>query len=147
MSAAITGCVNPGSSRKIIAKDFADAEQALGQLNRILAGRIGERAQPRRHGIAHVDRRAVLVDARDVAHPGRDAERQAVDRRLFAQPVADGAEKSLRQLLRTVHGDLPGAMLQRRVLESLDKRFLVVGQIGAGRHVQRRRDLLCPSGP
>ncbi len=60
--------------------------------------------------IAHVDRLAVLVDAGDVAHPARDPHDEAVDRRAGGEPVADRAEQALRQLLRAVHADLPGAM-------------------------------------
>src|SRR3712207_7896379 len=41
--------------------------------------------------------------------------------RLRRQPVADGAEQPLRQLLRAVHGDLPCPVAQRRVAEARDQ--------------------------
>ena len=53
-----------------------------------------------------------------VAHPARDAESEARDRLAFPDSVANRAEQALRQLLRAVGGDLPGAMLQGRVGEA-----------------------------
>ena len=56
--------------------------------------------QPVGERIPDVDRAARLVDAADVAHPGRDRERQARDGPAGGQVVGDGAEDALRQLLR-----------------------------------------------
>ena len=51
-----------------------------------------------------------------------------VDRRARLQPVADRAEQALRQLLRAVHGDLPGAVADRRVLEAGEQGRGIVGE-------------------
>jgi hypothetical protein len=85
-------------------------------------GRRKRLAQFFRERIAHVDRLAVLVDAAGITDPARDGERQAGDRSSRGQIVANGSEDSLRQLLRTVHGDLPGSMPDRGIVVALEQR-------------------------
>jgi hypothetical protein len=96
----------------------------------------------RRQRIAHVDGVAFLVDAGDVAHPGGDPQAPGIDGRTRLQPVADGAEQALRQLLRAVHGDLPGAVAERRVAEASEQCGLVAFDVrrpgGTGRSASLR---------
>ncbi len=107
--------------RQVAAEHGVEPEQGLGERPRLVTAR-GAAAQLVGQGIAQVDGGAALVAAGRVAHPGRDAERQPVDRRAGRQPVAHRAEQALRQLLRAVHGDLPGAVAQRRVAEARHER-------------------------
>ena len=69
------------------------------------------------------------------------AEGKALDRLAFFQPIPDGAEEALGQLLGPVHGNLPGAVLQRRVGESGEELVTIGLEIGA-RHGQGRHCLV-----
>ena len=77
---------------------------------------------------------ALIQRFNNPAHPAGDTEREAIERRARFQAVADGAEEPLRQFLAAVHGDLPGAVFQRRVAEALRAAPLVSGEIGRRRH-------------
>ena len=100
---------------------------------------VGDRLQLRRDRIAHVDRASVFVLCRDVAHPAGDRERMGIDRQAQPQPVLYGAKQPLRQFLRAVHRDLPGAVMQGRIREALQQRGAVGGEVGTLGHRQRRR--------
>ena len=70
-----------------------------------------------------------------IAQSGDGGNSVRVSAALF-QPILDRAEQALRQLLASVHGDLPGAMLQRRIFEPRNELVAIAGQIDPG-HRQR----------
>ena len=92
--------------------------------------------------IAHVDGASLFVLCGDVAHPAGYRERMRVDRKAQPQPVLHGGEQPLRQFLRAVHRDLPGAVMQGGIGKALQQRCAVGREIGAFRHRQRRRRVL-----
>ena len=103
------------------------------------AGALGDLSQLPGKRIAHVDGASLFVLCGDVAHPARDRERMRVDRKAQPQPVLHGGEQPLRQFLRAVHRDLPGAVMQGGIGKALQQRCAVGRNIGAFRHRQRRR--------
>src|SRR5580704_14492936 len=108
-------------SRQIRAKYLANGKQCRSESPGNRTRLVGKRPQADRERIANVDWPALLVNSRDVAHPGCDAERKPVDRLSLCHPVADGPEQALRQFLRSIHRNLPSAVLQRRIAEAIEQ--------------------------
>src|SRR6478752_6585207 len=104
-------------ARQIATEDRFDAEKAAAQRLRIPARLRRDAGEFARQRVADIDDGARLVRAGDVTHPGRDAERKVIDRRTGLEAFADRAEQTLRQLLRAVHGDLPGTVANGGVVE------------------------------
>src|SRR6202000_1989733 len=89
---------------------------------------------------------AVVGAALQEAQPGRDAERDAWSGTAGSEAREGGREQALRQFLRTVHGDLRGAVAQRRIGEAGQQRISVGGQVDGGRQGQRGGDLVHQRG-
>ena len=113
--------------RQLRTEDFGDREQAIGKLGWIAVGSVGEGAEADGVGVLHVDRIAGFVDAGDVPHPGGDTEGEASERLTVSKAVGDCAEQALRQLLAAVHGDLPGAVLERGIGKTGEELVAVAG--------------------
>jgi hypothetical protein len=64
------------------------------------------------------------------------------DRAAGGEPLADGIEQALRQLLRAVHRHLFGSMGKRRIAEALANLRAVSGKIHARRRCERRNHFL-----
>src|SRR5512146_354847 len=97
----------PRIGGQIASENGVQREQCAGKRLGVTAVRRGEPRELRCHRVGDLDLAAALVDPGDVAHPPSDRERQQVDLPSRSEIVAYGAQDALRQLLRTVHGDLP----------------------------------------
>ena len=131
---------------QVVAEDLVHAEIGGGHGFRIGLGLLAEEDKTLGIGVAHVDLVAVLVNARDIAHPAGDAEAEP-DRGLAHGDAGRRMVWSRRcgQLLRTVHGDLPGAVLEHRVGITADQGVAIGHEVGLdldGR--ARSRGSSCP---
>ena len=97
---------------------------------------IGERGAQRVVDNVHHAARHRL---RAVVNPGRHAEGDAVDGLPRLEQLPGALQPALRQFLRTVHGDLPQAMLQAVVGKPCAQIAGITRHINAGRQVQGRR--------
>src|SRR5690606_12636260 len=100
---------------QIGAEDFPEAQETGAQRLGVAAGSGRNRTKLLGHRILDLERTTGLVHTSDIAHPARYPQGQALDPPSSGKPLTNGAEQTLRQLLRAVHGDLRRAMLQRRV--------------------------------
>ena len=98
-------------------------------------------------GIADVDLAPALVNAADVAQPRRHGERNPRQRQIAGETLARRREQPLRKLLRSVHGNLPGAMPDCRVGEALQEHPCIVGQVSSEGSRNNRNDLFSPEPP
>ncbi|CAM8566433.1 hypothetical protein ESCOCP322M1_23465 [Escherichia coli] len=90
------------------------------------------------HGIYDIYSISVFIYTRHIAHPSCHAQRKVRPVSTLCQMLTDWIQHTLRQLLATVHGDLPGAVAQGRIAEALDQQVRIGLQIGALRHSERR---------
>ena len=95
--------------REVAAKDFAEREQGGDAF--VLAALGDLLAEGGRQWIAHVYSVACIINAADVAHPARDAQRQQWPGGSTLQMKTNTLQHALGELLAAVHRNLPGAVL------------------------------------
>ena len=119
-------------------EDRVEFDESLG-----LAARIVEPRDPRGdlacQRIIDGEARSRIGPSALPAHPAGDGERQRPDPLPARQPIGDRREQALRQFLRSVHRDLPGAVAEARIGEAGHERAAIGGDVEPGRRHQRRR--------
>lgn len=115
----------PRFLRQLTAEDGLNAQQRFDARFAIGAGgyRLLDHRQQR---IANFDRLAGVVNTADIAHPARHAQRQQREVMLVRQVSAYRVQHALRQLLATVHGNLPGTVFERRIAVAVNQQTGIV---------------------
>ena len=85
--------------RQIVTEDFGKAKQTARQPLWRAACCQRNLSHFRRKRILDVDRVARFVEARDIAHPGGENEREPVDRKIFCKALAGDIRQTLRKFL------------------------------------------------